>query len=189
MLSGKTNMAGPGKKDRLSPPLMYAFRGAHAARDAKQRLDLRDEAGDRVIASRRSTARGAITEPLLRREVASDLSALMNTVALESCIALDAHGYVRRSVLNFGFPDLVHRSIDELSTNDIGAELRQVLARFEPRLAPDSIEVTRDPNVDKGELKIRFLVSAELSCEPLNVPVEFIADVEFDSGKIMINRL
>jgi type VI secretion system protein ImpF len=182
-------MAGPGKKDRLSPPLMYAFRGAHAAKDAKKKLDLRDEAGDRIIASRRSTARGAITEPLLRREVAVDLAALMNTIALESSIDLDAHNYVRKSVLNFGFPDLVHRSIDELSTNDIGKELKAVLNHYEPRLVPESIQVARDSTVDKAELKIRFIVSAELSCEPLNVPVEFIADVEFDSGKILINRL
>ena len=182
-------MAGPGKNDRLSPPLMYAFRGAHAARDAKKKLDLRDEAGDRIIASRRSTARGAITEPLLRREVATDLAALMNTTALESAIDLDAHGYVRKSVLNFGFPDLVHRSIDELSTNDICKELQTVLTHFEPRLLAGSIHVTRDSTVDKAELKVRFIVNAELSCEPLNSPVEFIADVEFDSGKIMINRL
>jgi type VI secretion system protein ImpF len=49
--------------------------------------------------------------------------------------------------------------------------------------------VSRDPGVDKAELKIRFVVSAELACEPLNIPVEFVADVEFDSGKILINRL
>jgi type VI secretion system protein ImpF len=47
----------------------------------------------------------------------------------------------------------------------------------------------RDTGLDKAELKIRFVVNAELACEPLNVPVEFIADVEFDSGKILINRL
>jgi type VI secretion system protein ImpF len=182
-------MAGPGKKDRLSPPLMYAFRGAHTARDAKKKLDLRDEAGDRIIASRRSTARGSITEPLLRREVATDLAALMNTIALESCIDLDAHNYVRKSVLNFGFPDLVHRSIDELSNNDIGSELKGVLMHYEPRLLPESIQVARDMTVDRTELKIRFIVNAELSCEPLNIPVEFIADVEFDSGKVIINRL
>ena len=168
---------------------MYAFRGAHAARDAKKKLDLRDEAGDRIIASRRATSRGSINEPLLRREVATDLAALMNTTALEASIDLHAYSFVRGSVLNFGFPDLVHRSIDELSTHDIGGELKTVLAQFEPRLVPDSIQVSRDPSVDKTELKIRFIVSAELACEPLNIPVEFIADVEFDSGKVQINKL
>jgi type VI secretion system protein ImpF len=182
-------MAGPGKKDRLSPPLMYAFRGAHVARDAKKKLDLRDESGDRVIASRRAMARGSITEPLLRRELASDLAALMNTIAFESSVELEGLDEVRKSVINYGFPDLVHRTIDEISGNDISGEIRTVLMHFEPRLLPQSIQVSRDTTIDKAELKVRFVVHAELLCEPLNVPVEFIADVELDSGKIRVNRL
>ena len=50
------------KKDRLSPPLMLAFRSAHAARDARKKLDLRDESGERVIAGRRAAGRMPITE-------------------------------------------------------------------------------------------------------------------------------
>jgi type VI secretion system protein ImpF len=167
---------------------MYAFRGAHAARDAKKKLDLRDESGDRVIASRRSS-RGAITEPLLRREVAADLVALLNTISLESSFDIDGYENVRKSVLNYGFPDLVHRTIDEGSVESVKDEIRTVLMHFEPRLMPDSIHVTRDNTVDKAELKIRFVVNADLACEPLNVPVEFVADVELDSGKVLINRL
>jgi type VI secretion system protein ImpF len=182
-------MADSGSKSRLSPPLMFAFRGAHAARDAKKKLDLRDESGDRIIASRRATTRGSITEPVLRREVATDLGSLMNTIALESSFDIEDFEHVRNSVLNYGFPDLVHRSIDELSVDDIKGEIESVLIRFEPRLLPDSVEVLRDKTVDKAELRIRFVVNAELACDPVNVPVEFVADVELDSGKILINRL
>ena len=63
---------------------MFAFRSANEARDAKKKLDLRDEAGERIIAGRRATGRTAITEGLLRKDVAHDLEALMNTIALES---------------------------------------------------------------------------------------------------------
>ena len=47
----------------------------------------------------------------------------------------------------------------------------------------------RDANVREEELKIRFLVKADLRARPANVPVEFIAEVELDSGKIKIDRL
>ena len=87
-------MANAGRKERLSPPLMYAFRTAYEARDAKKKLDLRDESGERVIASRRTAARVAITEPTLRREVARDLDALMNTIAMES--TQDLHEFGQR---------------------------------------------------------------------------------------------
>jgi type VI secretion system protein ImpF len=182
-------MAGPTHKDRLSPPLMHAFRTAHAARDSKTKLDLRDEEGERVIASRRSAKRGAITEPMLRREVAIDLGALMNTIALESTVDLSEHEFVRRSVLNFGLPDIAHRSIDEASVSDITGEIKAALVSHEPRLVAGSITVARDPSVDAKQLKIRFTVRADLFCDPVNVPVEFLADVELDSGKIMINGL
>ena len=47
-------MANINRKDRLSPPLMYAFRSAHAARDATTKIDQRDEAGERIISGRRT---------------------------------------------------------------------------------------------------------------------------------------
>ena len=44
-------------------------------------------------------------------------------------------------------------------------------------------------SIDADELKVRFVVQADLRCEPVNVPVEFVADVELETGKIQINRL
>jgi type VI secretion system protein ImpF len=64
-----------------------------------------------------------------------------------------------------------------------------VLASHEPRLLRDTVQVTRDSSVDAADLKVRFIVRADLMCEPLNVPIEFVADVEIDTGKIMITRL
>jgi len=182
-------MVDKGKSERLSPPLMYAFRAANQARDAKKKLDLRDESGERVIAGRRVPARAVITEPLLKRELSYDLEALVNTVCLDATQDLSGFDHVRRSILNFGFPDIAHRSIDELSVTDIKDEIATVLRNFEPRLAADSIMVTRDSSVDTADLKIRFIVRADLLCQPVNVPVEFVADVELDSGKIRVNRL
>ena len=62
---------------------MLAFRVAHAARDAKSKVDLRNEQGERVIAGRRASGRAPISEAILRKEVARDLESLMNTVAFE----------------------------------------------------------------------------------------------------------
>ena len=168
---------------------MYAFRSAHEERDAKKKIDLRDEAGERIIAGRRANARIAITELTLRREVARDLDALMNTVALESSEDLRPFEAVRKSIINFGFPDMVHRSIDEGTVDDIRNEIEAVLLHYEPRLLPESINVSRDLTVSVDDLKIRFVVRADLFCDPLNVPVEFVADLELDSGKMVINRL
>jgi len=177
------------KNDRLAPPLMYAFRAAHEKRDAKQRLDLRDEAGERVIAARRVTTLSPISESGLRREVMTDLLGLLNTTNLESATDLSMLPAVRSSILNFGFPDLSWRTIDENGLSDVAREIEVALTDFEPRLAAGSIKASRDANIAVEELKLRFLVKADLRTQPVSVPVEFVAEVELDSGKIRIDRL
>ena len=62
-------IAAVSSKTRLSPPLMHVFRAAHEAKDAKKRVDLRNDVGERIIASRRLPARQVITEVVLRLEV------------------------------------------------------------------------------------------------------------------------
>lgn len=167
---------------------MYAFRAAHEKRDAKQKLDLRDEGGDRVLAARRITTRGPISESGLRREVMTDLVNLLNSTNLDSAEDLSSAPAVRRSILNYGFPDLSARTLDEIGVRDIAREIEIALSDFEPRLARQTIHASRDVTVSDDELKVRFIVRADLRARPVNVPVEFVAEVELDSGKIKIDR-
>lgn len=174
---------------RLRMPLMAAFRDANQVRDAKTKIDERDESGERVIAGRRATGRSVITEAQLQRTVARDLEQLMNTINLDSSLDLDGYALAQTSVINYGFPDVVHRTIDEGSVGDIGYEIQQALSVYETRLIPDSITVRRDTSIDDLELKVRFLVRADLRSDPLNVPVEFVADLDRDTGKISIRKV
>ena len=167
---------------------MYAFRAAHEKRDAKQKLDLRDEGGDRVIAARRVTTRGPISDSGLRREVMIDLVGLLNSTNLDSAEDLSSTPAVKRSILNYGFPDLSSRTLDENRVHDIAREIEIALSDFEPRLARESIRAKRDTSIGVNELKVRFVVKADLRTRPVNVPVEFIAEVEVDTGKIKIDR-
>lgn len=166
---------------------MLAFRTAHEKRDAKVEIDALDDR-KRSEAGRRASGRTAISERDLREQVEFDLGALMNTVALESTEDLSKFDQVQKSILNYGFPDIAHRSIDEISVEDLAEELRTVLMRYEPRLHRESIRAVRDLTARAEELKLRFLVHADLRCDPMNVPVEFVADVDLDSGGIQISR-
>jgi type VI secretion system protein ImpF len=181
-------MADVTRKTHVSPPLMHAFRAAHEAKDATRKIDLRTGDGDRVIAGRRLRPRQVITEQVLRREVARDLDALLNTVAMESTVEMEEASYARKSVLNFGLPDISPLTIDTMEIKRIPGEIRAAVVNFEPRLASASLQIERDLTVDAAELRVRFLVRADLTCYPVQVPVEFIADI-VESGKIVVNRL
>ena len=176
------------RKTRLSPPLMHVFRAAHEAKDAATKLDIRTESGDRVVAGRRLRARQVITEPVLRREVARDLVDLLNTVAMESTVDMSEAEWVRKSVLNYGLPDVAEYAVNARTMRKLPEVIRAAIASYEPRLAAASLHIEQEVNPDGDELRVRFLVRADLTCEPVHVPVEFVADVT-EAGEITVNRL
>jgi len=180
-------MANSNRQSRLSPPLMHVFRTAHEAKDAKRVIDQRNEAGERVIAGRRLRARQIITESMLRREVSRDLDALLNTVALDATVDMENAPHVRKSILNYGLPDLAIRTIDENGVDAIPDEIRTAIVNYEPRIAADTLHIERDKGLDPVELKIRFVIRGELVCHPLHVPVELVPDI-VEAGKIVANR-
>lgn len=187
---------------RLSPPLMYAFRTAHAAREhvrargeaARRDEDGRDdeasrrEAARETAAARRQSTRASLTEPELRRQVQRDLEALMNAVAMESTVDLTGFPEVRRSILNFGCPDISTRTIDEARIEEVREEIAAAVRCFEPRLIRDTVKVTREA-VEDDDLRLRYVVRADLACMPFAVPVQFVADVELDSGSVTLARM
>lgn len=181
-------MSAGGKSGNVRAPLMGVFRSAHEAHDATKREDRRDESGERIIAGRRSIGRNAISEAELQAAVARDLEILMNTVNFASSTDISEFPEVSRSVLNHGFPDLVHRTIDEGSLREVGDEIETALAAFETRLVPGSVSVVKDEEIAAGDLKVRFIVRAALRYDTYNVPVEFVADLERETGKILIGR-
>jgi type VI secretion system protein ImpF len=181
-------MADVTRKTRLAPPLMHVFRAAHAAKDAAKKIDMRTESGERTIAGRRLPARQVITESELRRDVVQDLAALLNTVAMESTVDLSEAEEIRKSILNFGLPDISNCTIDAAGMRELPEQIRRVIVNYEPRLAGASLSVERDMSVNADELRVRFIVRADLICEPVHVPVEFIADIA-ETGKITVNRL
>ncbi|MGL4494574.1 MAG: type VI secretion system baseplate subunit TssE [Beijerinckiaceae bacterium] len=166
---------------------MFAFRDAHRAKDARVKLDLRDDKGQRIVAARKSR-RASITEAQLRNEVSRDLDTLLNTTNLDSVIDLSDAPAVQRSVVNFGLPDIVARTIDNYKTEDIINEVRTAINVYEPRLIRKSVKVMRDDTIDPATLTIRFLVKADMACDPVALPVEFIADFEVASGKMLIRK-
>jgi type VI secretion system protein ImpF len=109
-------------------------------------------------------------------------------VALDATVDMDNAPHVRKSILNFGLPDIAIRTIDENGLEEIPAEIRTAIANFEPRIAPDTLRIERDKELDPVELKIRFVIRGELVCHPVHVPVEFVADI-VEAGKIVVNRL
>ena len=130
-----------------------------------------------ICATRRASASSPRAAPprgrrsasrMLRREVARDLEALVNTVALESTQDLD------RLSMRFAnpfsimvFPTCSIARIDEAGGRRHQARDRNRRCKnYEPRLVAGSIRSRRDASVDTDELKVRFFVRPICMCSP-----------------------
>lgn len=173
---------------RVRNSLMEVFRSANDAKDARKRVETRDAVGGRIVSGTGTHSRAAASTADIQRGVSLDLERLMNAVHLAADIDLSDHPHVYRSIINHGFIDLARMSIEEAAVNGVAAEIESALRTFEPRLEPATVTVRRDDTIDPSELKLRFIVRAEIRANPLNVPVEFIADLERDTGRIKVAR-
>lgn len=170
-------------KDHLQIPVMYAFREAHRAKDAKKGgMEYKD--GERVLSERGSMRRRGANEAELKRNLEIDLVQLANTINMAAAADLDGLDYVRRSVLNFGLVDLSNMTSEDLRVRNLPSDLAHVLLNNEPRFVPETIEVSLDKDFDDVNQKLRFDIYAEMACKPVDVPLEFSAEIDVGSGKI-----
>jgi type VI secretion system protein ImpF len=166
---------------------MFAFRDAHRSKDSRIAVGNVNASGKQVKSSRKS-ARIGISEAELRAELTRNLDMLLNTTNMGSVVDLSELPEVERSIVNFGLPDIVNRTIDENQVENISEEIKTAVLAFEPRLIASGLSVQRDQRTDAGVLAIRFNVTGDMTCDPVAVPVEFIADLEVGTSKLSIKK-
>jgi type VI secretion system protein ImpF len=98
---------------------------------------------------------------------------------------------VRRSVVNFGLPPLSGRGLSSLDLAELEAAIRQAITDFEPRLLPETLQVTA--LVEQGDLNSHNVIGVDIRgqlwAQP--VPLELLVRTEIDleTGKVEIADL
>jgi len=171
----------------MHSPLMWAFRAMDDP-DYKAAQERQKDAGggQQLKAGRRLSRAYGVSEQALLSEVRRDLQALLNTINLNSAQDLSDFPEVQTSILNFGLPDLSVHVVDTVQIERLAGDIRQALIRFEPRMDPKTLQVVRDDSVESDTFKVRFLIKADVRCDPVRVGSEFIADVDPALGRIKI---
>ncbi|MET1415348.1 type VI secretion system baseplate subunit TssE [Roseibium sp. HPY-6] len=172
---------------KMHSPLMWAFRAMDDP-DYKAAQERQKESakGKNLKSGRRLSRSYGVTEHTLLAEVRRDLQALLNTVNLNSTQDLSDFPEVERSILNFGLPDLSVHVVDTIRIERLADDIREALIRFEPRMDPRTLQVVRDTEFESDTFKVRFLIKAEIRCDPVRVASEFVADVDPAFGRIKI---
>ena len=176
------------KGERAKVSIMHVFRTAYQENDARRAH--RGEAGNEAEISKRSLQRrDGVGEEQLRRHLEYDLNALLNTVQLGSAVDLSDAPHVERSIVNYGFRDLSGFSVAEINTPVMIDTIRQSLMDYEPRLTRESIEVSVVAGDADNKQRLSISVSAELMGDPVDIPMDFDAEVDIGAGKLKMSKL
>lgn len=173
---------------QLQIPLMYAFRDAHRAHDARIE-EVEHKGGERVLTDRGRLRRRGANEEALKRNLGIDLVQLANTINLDAACNLDGLDYVKRSVLNYGVVDLSNLSDADDRLKNLPGQLKEALLNNEPRFVRETMHIEMSEVFDDVEQKLRFEIHAEMACRPVDIPLEFVAEIDVGSGRLKFSDL
>jgi type VI secretion system protein ImpF len=120
-------------------------------------------------------------EAALRATVLRELNWLLNTTNLAAVQDLSAVPEVATSTLNYGLGDLTGRLLTRSGVQARAREMREAIARFEPRIERRSLVVESDATRTRPN-SVGFVIRGDLTPAVQAFPVEFRTDVEVDTG-------
>jgi type VI secretion system protein ImpF len=144
---------------------------------------LTDDAPDEATESRESRV---IDLRRLRRIVLRDLSWLFNTTAFESVQDLSAYPEARRSVLNYGVPDIAGIGATHSFAVGLLRALRRTVEVYEPRIIPGTLEISIPDESRDMEAVVLFDIRGELWAHPMPIELYMRTQVNVASGDIAV---
>jgi type VI secretion system protein ImpF len=120
-------------------------------------------------------------EAALRATVLRELNWILNTTHLGAIQNLKPYPEVATSVLNYGVPDMAGKLLQRRAVENRAREIKQAIRRFEPRIAPQRLDVTATAK-DAKPNAVTFVIRADVTSAVMALPVEFKTDVEIDTG-------
>jgi type VI secretion system protein ImpF len=186
---------------RYAVPLMHSFRDAYENRDSRQeKVQWKAEAqkdpdtgsgsddGERVLSAAVRMRRRGFTETQIRQSVIENLIDIVNTIDFQSASEIKDLEYVSKSVLNYGIYDLTHLTSDDSNLPMVEQNVTNAIINYEPRIRKETVHVKRDVEFNDTVQKLRLSIYAEVSYHPLDIPIEFVAEIDLSSGKVGIGK-
>lgn len=189
--SGRPPQGGstPNDRARRQISLMHVFRLCAETGTSRASLTGPGDGTERSAPPMVRLAREGVSPEELRHHLTIDLAGLMNTIRLDSVVALDDAPHVRRSIVNHGFLDLTAIARSRRAELAIGEEIRRTLIEREPRLNPETLTVSLGTQDAARTEKLVYEIEAEIIAYPADVPVGFTAEIDVGVGKMRMRRL
>lgn len=144
---------------------------------------------DEPLRQEESRDKRVISAARLRECVMRDLSWLLNCVNLATDQPLDAYPEVRRSVLNFGIPDLAGVAMSGIDAAALQLRLREAILAFEPRLIADTLRVTVQADARRMDRRsLVFFIESEMWAQPLPLNLYLKTELDLETGRLDLSE-
>jgi type VI secretion system protein ImpF len=127
----------------------------------------------------------------LRAAVLRDLSWLFNATNAGWRIDAERFPAAHASVLNFGLPCLSGNFASSVDVVTLEQSIRDAIVQFEPRIAPDSLEI--EPVLDRPVLElhnqIALVIHGLLWAQPAPLEIALHTQIDLEEGGITVTEL
>lgn len=173
--------------DRELPPL-EAPAGTSADKDGdEEENDNLGAPGRNHLLDYAVVPAGKFNERALKATIRRELSWLLNTTQFEARVDLEPFPEVRKSVLNYGLPDLAGRTMAKRSLRERALEIRKAIRTFEPRLDAASLKV-EPSEIDPYGLSIAFVIEGDITAAAQALPVKFHTEVNPETDAVEVKE-
>ena len=125
----------------------------------------------------------------LKASVLRDLGWLLNTTNFECVQDLERLPLVAESVINYGIPELTGVTLTSIDVPTLERQVREAIARFEPRILPESVRVraVMTPGLEDRNA-LMFEIAGELWAEPVPERLFLMTQVDLETGDFLVKE-
>jgi type VI secretion system protein ImpF len=136
-----------------------------------------------------SSSQQSMSQTQFKEAVIRDLGWLLNSVALDVCIDLQKYPEVRRSVLNFGLPDMSGHTSSNVDVGVLESSIRTAIQLFEPRVIRNSLKVKVHSNPDEmSHNSLIFEIAGSVFGQPSPFHVVLKSELDLECGEFQLKE-
>lgn len=139
--------------------------------------------------TKESGSQQSMSQTQFKEAVIRDLGWLLNSVALDVCVDLSKYPEVRRSVLNYGLPDMSGHTSSNVDVMTIESSIRTAVQQFEPRIIRNSLKVKIHSNPDEmSHNSLVFEIAGAVFGQPSPFHVVLKSELNLECGEFQLKE-
>jgi type VI secretion system protein ImpF len=136
-----------------------------------------------------SGAQQSMSQEQFKAAVIRDLGWLLNSVALEVCLDLEKYPAIRKSVLNYGLPDLSGHTSSTIDVHHVEKAIRAAILQYEPRIIRNSLKVRVHSDPDAmAHNSLVFEIAGAVFGQPSPFQVVLKSELDLESTEFKLTE-